>query len=262
MLDRETREQLRELESDLQKRLDRLMESKRAWTNLDASRFRQAGIAAYLGRGDVERFRECLRNAARARISHIRLREPITETNYENGILSAYKIYDAFAAGDIELARELASVIVNETDTSVSVHPVAKQLVWLAIYSALGDDVALASQSRELTTKFSKRNRNWLGYGEFMSALCAGDTVAMQHAVTRIIAGHVKEGRRGTYVDSPDDRALCVRGVGVVNLARARGFHVQAADPLIPSDLMIKVCSIDGADHPGSEVPPSGLLWG
>lgn len=165
--------------------------------------------------------------------------EPISESYVS--MLTYKALFNALAAGDMDLAKSLAShmggrdAIEKEHD-----HPFDYTLGYALKWFVLDDRGEMQRWAREFgTTCQQKDNADFQGYAQVFDAILAADTAMANEGLKALVEGHKRQSKgTGVFKDSADE-VLCVWGLGMANLARWRGLAVQAVPPLIPEDLLL-----------------------
>ncbi len=207
-------------------------------TNVYAAALRFIGISDFLLDGDTGSFRSMLSKAAKLRVQlFVRFDrgEPIS-ASYVSTL--AYKeLFDALAAGDLETATELAQHIGGRPDIEKEhAHPFDNALGYALKAAVLGRDQIPANEMLAAVLQ-ENDNANFRGYGAVLSQLASAQDKVSPDAFRSIVAGHKREAKDGVFKGVVDE-IICVWGIGLANLVKARGRSVDFSDDLIPAGLI------------------------
>lgn len=199
-------------------------------------------VAEYFLHGDVEAFRSQLSEAAALRNDmFVRWNngEPI-DGSYVT-MLSYKALFNALAAGDMELAEQLASHMGGRDELEKHHdHPFDYAMGYTLRAFVIKDSAQMREWTPKLKTGCHKtRSEAFLGYAELFEAILADNTTAGNEAMKSIVKGHRKLSKgRGVFSNTVDE-VLCVWGIGIRNLAWSHGVRVEGVPPLIPNDLLV-----------------------
>jgi len=200
------------------------------------------GVAAYVLHGDVSAFKTNLAEAA-AMIRSLFEREEQGQP-IDASLLSmiAYKdVFNALAAGDMELARSLAQHMGGRDELEKKHdHPFDRAMGYTLRAFVLDQPEEMGRRAAEFSVICKDaENADFRGYSHVFGAILAKNVEMADQGLQEIVQGHKKQSKRGgVFKDTPDE-LLCVWGVGMANLARSRQLAVQGVSPLIPPDLLI-----------------------
>jgi hypothetical protein len=221
---------------------DQVRDVKGSVANNLASSLRLIGVADYVLKGDRASFLVHLKEAALLRKQLFDRFDSGDEVSPSYVSMLSYKaLFNALAAGDIELARGLAGKMGGrETIEDEYDHPFDRALGYTLKSFVLGDASAARSWLAELATLCSDRqNADFRGYYDVFFGIQAKDLGKAQIALATIAQGHRNQCKAGGVFKDSEDELLSVWGLGVANLARISGLSVESPDPLIPADLLL-----------------------
>jgi len=200
------------------------------------------GVSEYVLNTDVNSFKSNLIEAARIRYQlflRFNKGEPISKSYLS--MLSYKALFNALAAGEFDLARELATLMGGREEIEKEFdHPFDYNLGYALKSFVLND----RSQMEKWSSEFSKicdkkENSDFRGYALIFEAILIEDVEKANEALIAIEKGHKKQSKgRGVFKNS-EDEVLCVWGIGIANLCRSYGLNVSAIPPLIPDDLLV-----------------------
>jgi hypothetical protein len=214
-----------------------------ASSDILAADMRFMGIADFILKCDVASFQRHLRDVALIRISHFARRstgEPIAGSLLT--MLCYKEVYDAVAAGDIAVATSLASQMGGRDELErIHDHPFDYAMGYTIRALVLDQQNDARTWNARLAAECDgSQGRDFGGYPQFFNALLARDLAAANAALGRVVEGHRRQSKgRGVFKGKLDE-LLCVWGIGVANLARARGLAVDGEPPLIPNELLLR----------------------
>jgi hypothetical protein len=201
------------------------------------------GVVDYLLDGDVAAFHDGVQHPAREAL------KMYGETDLKgDGSLLSLMVYQevlhALAGGAFALAKEAARCCLTRNESSpYRVHPFDKKFAF-ALFSIVCA-FPKEEQTRlvgDLITEVEKPgSKSFIGYGDAFAAILDRDVGRTTQALSAIAKGQVKLARKGGLFDNVINRAICIWGIGVANLARALGMDVSGSPPLIPDELLISV---------------------
>ena len=228
--------QLRANQSDLSK------DRNGAASNSLGGTLRFIGVADYNLKGDKEAFRANLREAAllaKQLFNRFDAGEAIARSYVS--MLSYKALFNALAAGDFELARELAGKMGGRKSVESEYDHPFDRVFGYTLKSFVLDDVKAAQKwLPEFKVICADRNNaDFRGYCEVFEGIQAQDLSKAQEGLVAIAKGHKNQSKGGGVFENCEDEVLSVWGVGVANLARISGLPVESPDPLIPADLLI-----------------------
>ena len=207
-----------------------------------ANSLRFIGVSEYVLNTDVNSFKSNLIEAARIRYQlflRFNKGEPISKSYLS--MLSYKSLFNALAAGEFDLARELATLMGGREEIEKEFdHPFDYNLGYALKSFVLND----RSQMEKWSSEFSKicdkkENSDFRGYALIFEAILIEDVEKANEALIAIEKGHKKQSKgRGVFKNS-EDEVLCVWGIGIANLCRSFGLNVSAIPPLIPDDLLV-----------------------
>jgi len=200
------------------------------------------GVADYVLHHDISSFKANLSESAALQISlyeRFDRDEPISPSFVS--ILPGYKaLFTALAAGNRELAHQLATLMGGRDEIEKEYdHPFDYTLGYTLKSFVLDDAQAMREWSKRFSAICQEPdNANFRGYAQVFEAILDKDVVKANEGFQSILEGHKKEARTGVFELTPDEM-LCVWGIGLGNLCRARNLNVCIDDPLIPGDLLV-----------------------
>jgi len=158
-------------------------------------------------------------------------------------MLAYQDLFNALAAGEFELAGELAAVmggrdaIEKEFDHPFD-YAFGYTLKWFVLKNR-PEMVHWTKRFRDVCQK--KAPGGFAGYVELFEAILADSNRQAAEAMPLLIKGHEKMSKGRGIFALTNDKYLCIWGIGMVNLARGvYGLDVSAAPPLIPAELLVQ----------------------
>ena len=198
-------------------------------------------VADYSLKGDVASFKAKLSEAAQIRDSmftRFERGEPIGDSYVT--MLSYKALFNALAAGDMEVAKSLAAHMGGRDALEKKHnHPFDYAMGYTLRAFVLKDSEQMQEWSPKFVAACKKtRMTDFSGYAQVFQAILADDTESANEGVKAIVKGHQKQSKgRGVFANT-EDEVLCVWGIGMANLARMHGLELKAVPPLIPQDLL------------------------
>ncbi len=221
---------------------DSIKDKKGGGTESLSGDLRFLGVADYVLHHDISSFKAKLSESAALQISlyeRFDRGEPISPSFVS--ILPGYKaLFTALAAGNGELAHQLATLMGGRDEIEKEYdHPFDYTLGYTLKSFVLDDAQAMREWSKRFSAICQEPdNANFRGYAQVFEAILDKDVVKANEGFQSILEGHKKEARTGVFELTPDEM-LCVWGIGLGNLCRARNLNVCIDDPLIPGDLLV-----------------------
>ena len=200
------------------------------------------GVADYVLQHNRDGFRSKLSEAAAIKKSLVDRYDREHESALQSyvSMVLFHDIFNALAAGNLELAKDLAMVTGGrEAIERQHDHPFTKAMgctLKAAVLRRpdlprLADDFLILSGTKKLYAK----DRS---YPMFFRAISDGNESAANAALEALVKLHPMACRRGDH--PAEDESLFVRGIGLANLARAvYCLPVAPVPPLIPEDLLV-----------------------
>ena len=194
----------------------------------------------YLVDKNVQSFRTGLAESASAylkRFERFDAGEPISRSYVS---MLAYKeLLEALASGDMALSMNFAQkmggrdALEKEYDT-----PFTIAMGYTLKYLILDDESNAKAWLAKLELLCEGKLANFKGYVAMIAAIIHQDEAAMNAAIPALIEGHKKESKgQGMFSDLLDEY-LAVWAIGLANLAKKRGLHLNAETDLIPKELV------------------------
>ncbi len=201
------------------------------------------GIAEYIVEHNVLSFKNRLNESSslmKDLFERFNSGEPIDESFV--AMLSYKELFNSLAAGNFELAQSLASLMGGrdaiEKDHD---HPFDYALGYTLRAAVLNraDELNYRIKEFESITDESE-NKDFRGYTvSFKGILSRNDSITNE-GLKLIVEGHKNQCKRGgVFASSIADKALCVWGIGMANLARFYSIESTSTPPLIPDDLLV-----------------------
>ncbi|HAS6360216.1 TPA: hypothetical protein RQJ98_000526 [Vibrio vulnificus] len=228
---------LGQLESNM---LDPAKDKGGAATTSLAGTLRFLAVANLKLEGDVQGFKEALSRAASCRLTLFKRSKNGEAIPPSYLAMISYKsLFDALAAGDYELSKELASVMGGRDEIEKeNDHPFDRALGYALKALVLNADDQAEKIEQFRSAASESDNTDFLGYAEAFEAIKNSDSELFVSALQHLLLGHKKQCKgSGVFKDS-EDEVLCVWGIGLVNLAKSRGLAPKIDDPLIPASLV------------------------
>jgi hypothetical protein len=207
-----------------------------------SSKLRGIGVIAYLVEKDVKVFRSSLVESAKWRaklFDRFDAGDPISPSLVS---MHTYKeLYDALASGDMGVARAFAERMGGRREAEQEHDRAFEIAMGYALKAILAEDdvVALARLADLEQACQHKDYVNFAGYVPVLRAIVSRDSAAAEVAFPELLSGHRRESKGQGLFSDTEDEFLCVWGVGLLNLAHARGMDVKVDDPLIPMELVM-----------------------
>jgi hypothetical protein len=212
-----------------------------AVTSSLAGDLRLLAVAAFALAGDVEKFRLLLRESALLRESlfdRFDAGEPVDESYVS---MIAYKnLFDSLACADIDLARRFAAKLggrlgIEKRHDHKFIRAIgyALKYVVLAPNDHAADAVATFWQECN-----AKGNSSYAGYAQCMKAVLDAEAASFHQGLEALLRNHKALCSRGRMFDLTPDEIICTWGLGLTNLAAARGLQVKVDHVYIPRALV------------------------
>jgi hypothetical protein len=221
------------------KAADRNEDRSGCFTSLLAGAYSRLGILGFLLDGRVDSYRTDLSRSAELKLSHFQrfdAGEPI-DPSYVT-MLAHQNLFEALAAAKFPLATELARVMGGRAKIEKEFdHPFDHAIGYALKAVVLMDNVKPSLETLDRILE-KEKYADFRGYSVGLNAIVAEDANALNHGLEMMIAGHARQGKRGMFEDSIE-ADLCVRGIGLANLARSRGLAVEVDHTLLPRVLVI-----------------------
>ncbi len=207
-----------------------------------ALHLRFLGIADYVVNADTTTFKTHLTEAATIMLALLERYERGEPIDASLVTMLIYKdLFDALAAGDLELAHALAQHMGGRDELEKKHdHPFDRAMGYTLRAFVLDQREEMGRRAAEFSVICKDaENADFRGYSHVFGAILAKNVEMADQGLQEIVQGHKKQSKRGgVFKDTPDE-LLCVWGVGMANLARSRGRAVQDVPPLIPPDLLM-----------------------
>lgn len=211
-------------------------------SNLLGYVLRFIGVAGYVVNSDVDYFKSFLQNSAKIRIQLLNRfeREKLISKSYVS-MISYKSLFTALASGDIELSKQLAVLSGGRDKIEVEYdHPFDLTLGYALKSLVLNsDDQAEKISQFKVVVSSDSDNSDFVGYVEGFEAIYTGNVELFFNAMKKVISGHKRQCKGSGVFKDTEDEVLCVWGLGLINLAIARGMSVEFIDSLIPKPLII-----------------------
>lgn len=199
------------------------------------------GVADYVLNGDVTRFRELLSKSSHLQ-SQLFTRFDAGESIDESYVtmLAYQSLFDALAADDEQLAKQLASQMGGRPKIEKKHdHPSDVVMGYTLRAFVLRDSDQMQEWTPKLLARSQKKGEAALvGFAHVYEAILEIDSNKANQGFQELVEGHKKRSKgRGVFVNT-EDEVLCVWGVGLARLAKSYGLSIEAVPPLIPEDLI------------------------
>ncbi len=200
------------------------------------------GVAAYVLHGDVSAFKTNLAEAAvliRSLFEREEQGQPIDASLLS--MIAHKDVFNALAAGDMELARSLAQRMGGRDELEKKHdHPFDRALGYTLRAFVLNQPQEMTKCAADFSIICKEAdNADFQGYAHVFNAILTKNVAMANEGLQQILQGHKHQSKRGGVFKDTVDEILCVWGVGIANLARSDGLFVQGLPPLIPPDLLI-----------------------
>jgi len=207
-----------------------------------ALHLRFLGSADYVLHADVNTFKAHLTEAATIILGLLKRYDRGESIDASLVTMLTYKdLFDALAAGDLELAHALAQHMGGRDELEKKHdHPFDRAMGYTLRGFVLDQPEEMGRRAAEFSVICKDaENLDFCGYSHVFGAILAKNVEMADQGLQEIVQGHKKQSKRGgVFKDTPDE-LLCVWGVGMANLARSRQLAVQGVSPLIPPDLLM-----------------------
>ncbi len=207
-----------------------------------ASSLRFLGVAEYVVNGNIDAFRELLGAAAEHRDSLLKRflnGEPI-DRSYVT-MLSYMHVLNALAANKLDVAHSIVMKLGGRDEIEKEQdHPFD-----LAFGYCLKAVVEINSASmdewcaRFLDECSSEDNADFRGYAQALDAIRRHDLDALHMALENVVNMHSNQCKVGGVFHGTEDECLCVWGVAIANLAKAKQLAVTLESPIVPRELVV-----------------------
>lgn len=217
-------------------------DKKGTFTRSLLSTYKFLAISDYVLEKNVNAFKSQLAQAANIRknlFERFEKGEPIAKSFLS---MLCYKdVFNALAAGDIELAKTIASYMERmDRIEKIRVHPFDYAFGHTVSAFVLDNRPEMEKWSEEFSKICQKKdNANFRGYAIVFEGVLRNDIAKVATGFELLIEGHKRMSKgRGIFKDT-EDELICVWGLGLANFVKLRGMAIEITDPLIPKDLLI-----------------------
>ncbi len=211
-------------------------------SNSLAGSLRFLGVADYVLNKNVKAFRANLSEAATLRkklFERFDAGEAISPSYVS--MLSYKSLFDAVAAGDMQLAKELAAHMGSRSEIEQEHDHLFDLAFGYVLKSFVLDDAVSIKKWLGVFKSQCDRpeNTDFKGYSKVFEAILDRSAEKAGAGLTELLEGHRRQSKAGGVFKDTEDEMLCVWGIGLVNLVRVRGIPAKSKEPLIPADLLI-----------------------
>ncbi|HLN30640.1 MAG TPA: hypothetical protein VK395_23065, partial [Gemmataceae bacterium] len=207
-----------------------------------ALHLRFLGSADYVLHADVNTFKAHLTEAATIILGLLKRYDRGESIDASLVTMLTYKdLFDALAAGDMELARSLAQHMGGRDELEKKHdHPFDRALGYTLRAFVLNQPQEMTKCAADFSIICKEAdNADFQGYAHVFNAILTKNVAMANEGLQQILQGHKHQSKRGGVFKDTVDEILCVWGVGIANLARSDDLFVQGLPPLIPPDLLI-----------------------
>lgn len=220
---------------------DPLKDTKGLVSSNLASALRRIGVADYLLKGDRASFRSHLIEAAILRMGLFDRFDAGEAISPSYVSMLAYKaLFNALAAGDAELAKELAGKMGGRDSVESEYdHPFDRTFGYTLKSFTLDGAISGQRWLAELKALCSDPdNAYFRGYCDVFEGIQEKNVNRAQVGLAAIAQDHKIQCKSGGVFKDSEDELLSVWGLGIANLARIMGLPVESPGSLIPADLL------------------------
>lgn len=203
---------------------------------------RTLAIVDFVLHQDIQAFQEGLSRSVRVKIRLIERYDAGESISPSYISMICYEqLFDALAAGNFELARELAGCIGGRPELEREHdHPFVHAMGYALKAFVLADREEMPVRQAALAQACRRRGyRNFAPYSDVFDAIVRHDVAAANAAIPRLVEAHQEESTGDGFFSLADDACLCVWGIGLVNLCRMHRLRVVGLPPLIPHELIM-----------------------
>lgn len=217
-------------------------DSKGHATAGEISSLRFLGVAEFVLKKVKASFCQKLKRAAELKLRLFERYEAGERISESYVTMLSYKdVYNALAAGAVEVAQALASHMGGSEKLEKKHDSPFDRALGYAVRAFV---LNLPEQMQVRTQNFADvcqqpGNGAFAGYAEVFEALLANDLAAADVGLRHIVEGHKRQSRGSGVFNCTEDEIICVWGTGLANLARNRRLPVQGVPPLIPDELLV-----------------------
>ena len=144
---------------------------------------------------------------------------------------------DALAAQRIDLAHRLASRLRGREKLDREICHIFDRTFGYALIAVLADSSDATDLSSAFVSYCATKSKSCVGYAECLHGIASRDAASVNEGVKGMLKAHKRLSANGIFKLKADE-VLCVLGIGLCNLALAKGLSVTVDDPLIPSSLL------------------------
>jgi hypothetical protein len=152
---------------------------------------------------------------------------------------SSTAVFDALAAGNIALAKQLASLIGNRAELEKKYDSVYSLSLGYMIKCLLLDKY---DESISWAEKFQKACVEWssletISYADCVLAIIDKNESLLNSSLESLIEGHVELSKKGKDYHNTEDQLICTWGIAFANWACFKGLAVNIDNRLLPREL-------------------------
>jgi len=210
--------------------------------NLWALSLRNLAIIDFVKKNDVIAFRSQMREASLLKLGLFDRFDKGEKVAASYVSLLSYKfLFMALAAGDLDLAKKLASKIGGRpVDCEDRLSRFDITFGSALKFFVLDDKELMEVWAKKLAELHPAETISGLsGYIEVFQNYLNNNQQGVVAGFSEIIKGHKKLSVGKNIFANTMDELVCVWGLGMMNLLRARGYKIQSNDSLIPEILVV-----------------------
>lgn len=206
-----------------------------------AGELRFLAVADYKLDHDIPAFRRGLRECGELFVrlfERLDAGEPISGSYLS--MITYQRLFNPLAAGDMAQSMRLAGMMGGREAIEKAEDNSFTRAFGYALKHLVEDKPDLAAPHVAALAQITRRSsRRFDGYATVMQALIEQNLQAALFGFNQIVTDHPRLTKGGGFFQNSADEVLCVWGVGLANLARARGLMVNIDNAWIPGDLLV-----------------------
>jgi hypothetical protein len=202
---------------------------------------RRLAVAAWHLDSSVADFRRLLQESGQLKIQLCERRisgEPIDDALVS--VLGYLSVFDLLSSGAVGEAQRLAQLI-GSVQSRAGVTELDEALGHGVRHVVLNDVNATLVRVADLEPLCEEtKRRPFAGYADLLAGIVQQDRTRCENGLASVLAGHRQLAKRGGLFDGLPDAYLCFGGLGLGNLARQRGIHIEIPnDEFLPKALLL-----------------------
>lgn len=197
-------------------------------------------VASYKLDHDIPAFREGLRECGELFVRLFERFDSGEPIHYVTSMNTYQELFNPLAAGDLDLSLRFARLMGDRDTDEVKNNSGFGLAFGYALKHLVQNEPDLAApRVAALAQITQKHSKSFAGYATVIQAIIDQSLEAATAGFDEIVSGHPRLTRNGGHFQNTPDEVLCVWGIGMANLARARGLPVRIDNEWIPGDLLI-----------------------